>query len=304
MTGQERLEQVPVGARSFLIVSAGACRRPHTSTWNFRFFLVGLALLFGFVSLQPQLSAQAVSNPRAEKILQETLAALGGDALNKIRTTEERGRAYSFRRGRLSGLAVIRQVTRYPEPSEFPDRNPVVLERQYLGKDEEISSLVLYDKLFDITYRGYVPAEEEITDRVKESRLHNFFYIALQRLPREKYLYEYIGTRLLRNQQLVGIRLIDQEDRVTELWVHQTTKLPVRQEFVRRDPKTNLPIEEVTEWDKFREVSGVQWPMYVLRESRGQKSFEMFTATVTINPATPESTFELPNPEKRARDKR
>lgn len=267
------------------------------------------ALLLGILACaltgSPSLSAQAVSNPKAEAILAETIAALGGEKLRNVRTLEESGRAYSFRRGRLSGLAVIRQLTRFPDPEQAPKGAPAIMERQYLGKKEEMSSLILYDRAFEITYRGYTPMDEETTARIRESRMHNFLYIALQRLPREKYVLEYIGTRLLRNQQLVGIRLVDPEDRVTELWVHASSKLPVRQEFVRRDPKSNLPIEEVTEWDKFRDAGGgVMWPQYIVRESRGQKAFEMFTAEVVLNGQVPDTAFELPNPEKRARDKR
>ncbi|MCU0225998.1 MAG: hypothetical protein MUF01_00040 [Bryobacterales bacterium] len=251
------------------------------------------------------LNAQGVSNPKAEAILAETLAALGGEKFQNVHTMEESGRAYSFRRGRLSGLAVIRQVTRYPDPSQSPAGAPAIQERQYLGKKEELSSLILYDRGFEITYRGFTPMDEETTQRIRESRLHNFLYIARQRLPHEKYVVEYIGSRLLRNQQLVGIRLVDPEYRVTELWVNQSTKLPVRQEFVRRDPKSNLPIEEVTEWDKYRELgAGVFWPQYVLRESRGQKVFEMFTDAVTLNPNLAESVFQLPQPAPRARDQR
>ncbi len=264
----------------------------------FRFLTVGIC-----AACMLQAFAQGVSSPKAEAILAETIAALGGEKFQNVQAVEEAGRAYSFRRGRLSGLAVIRQVTRYPDASQAPAGAPAIMERQYLGKKEEISSLILYDRAFEITYRGYTPMEEEATSRIRESRLHNFLYIARQRLPLEKYVVEYIGTKLLRNQQLVGIRLVDPDFRVTELWVHQTTKLPVRQEFTRRDPKTNLPIEEVTEWDKFRDVGGgVLWPQYVMRESRGEKAFEMFTETVTLNPNVDESVFQLPNPEKSVRD--
>ncbi len=262
-----------------------------------------LAIAFGLLPLR--LSAQGLSNPKAEAILADTLAALGGDKFQNINTIQESGRAYSFRRGRLSGLAVIRQITRYPDPSQSPAGAPAVMERQYLGKKEELSSLILYDRGFEITYRGFTPMDDETTQRIRESRLHNFLYIARQRLPKEKYVVEFIGNRLLRNQQLLGIRLVDSDYRVTELWVHHATKLPVRQEFVRRDPKSNLPIEEVTEWDKFRDAGGgVMWPQYVLRESRGQKTFEMFTESVSLNPNLPDSVFELPNPAPRARDKK
>ncbi|MCW5962922.1 MAG: hypothetical protein KIT83_02700 [Bryobacterales bacterium] len=265
--------------------------------------LLAIGAPLALVGLAPEAGAQGVSNPKAEAILAETVAALGGDRFLNVQAVEESGRAYSFRRGRLSGLAVIRQVTRYPDPEQSPAGAPAIMERQYLGKKEELSSLILYDRGFEITYRGYTPMDEETTARIRESRMHNFLYVARQRLPREKYVVEYIGTRLLRNQQLVGIRLVDPEYRVTELWVHQSTKLPVRQEFVRRDPKSNLPIEEITEWDKFRDAGGgVLWPQYVLRESRGEKAFEMFTESVTLNPTIPESVFQLPSPAKRARD--
>jgi hypothetical protein len=250
-------------------------------------------------------SAQGVSNPKAEALLKEAVAAIGGDKLQEVRFLEEAGRAYSFRRGRLSGLAVIRQVTEYPDIASAPAGAPAIKERQYLGKNEEFSSMILFDRAFEITYRGYKPLEEETTERIKESVLHNFFYIARQRLPNEKYVLEYIGTRLVRNQQLVGIRLVDPDFRVTELWIHNSSKLPIRQEFVRRDPRSNLPIREVTEWDKYRDAgNGLMWPQYILRESNGQKVFELFTATVTVNPSVPDKVFQLPNPESSARDKR
>lgn len=249
--------------------------------------------------------AQGVSSPKAEAILQETIDALGGKAFGKLNTLEERGRAYSFRRDNLVGLAIIRIDTKYPSPEKAPTGAPAILEHQYYGEKEETAAITLYDRAFDITYRGYTPVDEENTARIREGRLHNFFYIARQRLPREKYIVEYIGTDIIRNQPAVGIRLVDPDFRVTELWVHRTTKLPIRQEFTRRDPKTNLPIQEVTEWDKFRDVGeGIQWPLYVLRESRGRKIFEMFTNEVTVNPPLTDAVFELPSPARKVSEQK
>lgn len=263
-----------------------------------RSFLRLLPVVALFLAAPLWISAQGVSSPKAEAILQETIDALGGKAFQNIVTMEERGRAYAFQRNRLSALAIIRIVTKYVDPASAPPGAPALLEHQYYGEKEDIASMTLYDRTFDITYRGYKPADEENTDRIRESRLHNFFYIARQRLPHEKYIVEYIGTDIIRNQPAVGIRLVDPDFRVTELWVHRTTKLPIRQQFTRRDPKTNRPIQEITEWDKFRDIGGgVHWPYYVLRESRGQKVFEMFTAEVTANPPVKDSVFELPNPE-------
>ncbi len=249
--------------------------------------------------------AQGVSSPKAEEILNETIHVLGGKAFQTMRTVEEAGRAYAFRRGSLSALAIIRIVRKYPDPESAPAGAPAVLEHQYYGQKEDTAAMTLYDRAFDITYRGYTPVDEENTARIREGWLHNFFYIARQRLPREKYIVEYIGTDLINNQPVVGIRLVDPEFRVTELWVHRTTKLPIRQSFTRRDPKTNLPIEEVTEWDKYREVGqGIQWPFYIRRESRGQKVFEMFASGVTVNGAVSDAVFQLPNEARKVSERK
>lgn len=257
------------------------------------------------VTLAVAALGQGVSSPKAEAILAETMDALGGKAFQSIHALEERGRAYSFRRDNLVGLAIIRIITEYPAPEKAPAGAPAILERQYYGEKEETSALTLYDRSFDITYRGYTPVDEENTARIREGRLHNFFYIARQRLPREKYIVEYIGTDIIRNQPVMGIRLVDPDFRVTELWVHRTTKLPIRQEFTRRDPKTNLPIQEVTEWDKYREVEGgIQWPLYVLRESRGRKIFEMFASEVLVNPPVKAEVFQLPNPAQKVSERK
>ena len=234
---------------------------------------------------------------KAEAILKETIDALGGK-VQSIHTLEERGRAYSFRH-MLVALAIIRIVQEYPAP-ESARRAPVLGDSTMARRRSSAHAL---RPQFDITYRGY-PGRRN-TARIREGRLHNFFYIARQRLSREKYIVEYIGTDIIRNQPAIGIRLVDPDFRVTELWVHRTTKLPIRQEFTRRDPKTNLPIQEVTEWDKYREVEGgIQWPLYVLRESRGRKIFEMFASEVLVNPPVKAGVFELPNPAKKVSERK
>lgn len=272
----------------------------------FVFMMKRFLIVAAFISVLTAASfAQGVSSPKAEAILEETIAALGGKAFQTVSTLEEKGRAYSFRRDKMVGRAIIRIVTKYPSPEKAPPGAPAFLEHQYYGEKEETAAITLYDRTFDITYRGYTPVDEENTARIREGRLHNFFYIARQRLPREKYIVEYIGTDIVRNQPAVGIRLVDPDFRVTELWVHRTTKLPMRQEFTRRDPKTNLPIQEVTEWDKYREVGeGIQWPLYVLRESRGTKIFEMFTSEVRINPPVKDEVFELPSPAQKVSERK
>jgi hypothetical protein len=79
------------------------------------------------------------------------------------------------------------------------------------------------------------------------------------------------------------------------VYLHQSTKLPVYQSFVRRDPKTRDRFEEVTVYSKFRDVGdGVQWPLAVERKRNGEKTFEIYSESTTINNGLSDQLFTLP----------
>ena len=52
---------------------------------------------------------------RGKKIVEEALAAMGGDKFLEMKDRVESGRAYSFYRDRLTGLSVAKIYTRYLE---------------------------------------------------------------------------------------------------------------------------------------------------------------------------------------------
>ena len=77
--------------------------------------------------------------------------------------------------------------------------------------------------------------------------------------------------------------------------LRQYQPMTVRQVFYRRDPETKERIEEVTLFTKWRDVGGgVQWPFNILRERNGEKIFEIFSDSVTINHNLSDDLFTLP----------
>jgi hypothetical protein len=48
-------------------------------------------------------------------------------------------------------------------------------------------------------------------------------------------------------------------------------------------------------YSKYREVSGVQWPWVIQRERDGEKVYEIYSDSVEINKALPDTTFQLPS---------
>lgn len=232
---------------------------------------------------------------RGKQLVDDALAALGGDRYRAIQDRVESGRAYTFYNNQLSGLTQAKFSTRYlvrPEPP--PVAFFGVRERQVLGKDESYYYLFTETEAWEVTYRGAKPVDADTTLRYRESMLHNILYILRMRLGEPGLVLEARGKDIFDNQPVENVDIVDSDNRQTTVSFHMSTKLPVRQTWVRRDPKTRDRFEEVTIFTKFRDVgSGVQWPFQIRRERNGDKIFEMFAESVAINQGLTDELFTL-----------
>jgi hypothetical protein len=249
---------------------------------------------------------------RGRQIVEEALAALGGEKFLSVETRVETGRAYSFFQDRLTGLAVARFYTRYV-PVDPAKTGSVVAqqEHQALGKDEGFYQLFRDDGGWEVTYRGPTALEKERVERWRDSTLHNVFYILRVRRREEGLVFEWRGSDIVDNTPVNVVDIIDAQNRTVTVYFHPTTKLPVRQQYIWRDPQTRERNVEVTRFSRYREVGGTQWPYQVHRERNGRKIYEMFADSVEVNVkiderrfATPDASsrpFGTPNPPRKKR---
>jgi hypothetical protein len=92
------------------------------------------------------------------------------------------------------------------------------------------------------------------------------------------------------------VDITDADNRVVKVYIDQFTKLPVRQLYVRRDPKTRERFEEVTIFSKYRDAGGgVQWPFDIQRLRNDEKIFEIYSDTVEVNKGLADDLFTLPS---------
>jgi len=253
--------------------------------------LVCLFILVGVASAE-------TNQERGKRVIDQAVAALGGEKFLNMKDRVESGRAYSFYREQLSGLSFAKIYTRYltrPEP-------PVpaflgVRERQSFGKKKEETAVLFTEtEGFEITYRGARPIQTEQYDRFRESTLRNIFYILRQRLGEPGMIFESRGSDVVDNTPVEVVDITDNDNRVVTVHFQITTKLPIRQMTDRRNPQTKERIEEITRYTKFRDVGGgVMWPFTIQRERDGEKIFEIFSDGVTINQGLTDNLFTLPS---------
>jgi hypothetical protein len=239
------------------------------------------------------LGAAESSQERGKRVVNEAVAALGGDAFLSMNNRVESGRAYSFYREQLSGLSIAKIYTRYYDAA--PGKL-AVRERENFGKNEDSGVLFLDSgEGWEVTWRGARPLPAETLNRYKISTMQNIFYILRTRLKEPGMIFESRGADVYDNAPVEIVDVTDSEDRTTTVYFHRSTKLPMRQTFVRRDPKTKERFEEVTIFSKYRDVGGgVQWPYAIQRERDGEKIFEMYSDSVTVGQKLQDKLFELP----------
>lgn len=237
------------------------------------------------------------SQERGKRAIDEALAALGGDSFLSMQDRVETGRAYSFYREELSGLSLATIYTRYLNRPDTPEPGKIwVRERQSFGKNERSGAVLFADnKGYQITFRGARPVPEETLDRFQDSMVHNIFYILRQRLGEPGLIMEYKGSDIVDNLPVEIVNITDADNRIVTVYLNRSTHLPVRQVYVRRDPKTRDRIEEVTIYSKYRDVGGgIQWPFDMQRLRNDQKIFQMYADSVEVNKGLTDELFTLP----------
>ena len=248
------------------------------------------------------LMSLAVSSPlgfaetreeQGRRVVDEAVAALGGEKFLTMKDRVESGRAYSFYRERLTGLAVAKIYTRYFDHT--PGKRILQSERQVFGKDEDIITLFTDESGYQLTYRGAKPLDAARYSRYVDSVRRNIFYILRQRLKEPGLIFEHRESTVWSNTPVEVIDITDANNERVAVYFSRSTKLPVRQVFYRRNPEDKERDEEVSIYSKYRQIGdGVQWPFNIMSERNGEKVFELYSESVTINPSVPDDLFALP----------
>ncbi len=261
-----------------------------------------LVVLTGSLALAAQTAQE-----RGKRIVDEAIAALGGDAFLHVRDRVESGRAYSFYNNRLSGLTIAAIYTRYlnnPGPPAIGELQ--VEEREAFGKDEN-SGFVLFTAKpegWDVTFRGARPIDAERLANYKDNTLHNIFYMLRERMAEPGFSFYSKGSDLYENRPVNIVDITGGDDVTVTVYFDQFTKLPTRQIHKRRNTEYRDFDTLVSAFAKYRDVGGgIEWPYDIRRERNGDKIYEMFSDSVEVNKGLRDELFHLPANVKTLKDK-
>jgi hypothetical protein len=229
-------------------------------------------------------NAPSKAEIRGKKIIDDAIEALGGNNFLTMSDRTESGRAYSYYHDQISGRDVAKIYTRYLNiPPSKSSTDLGQLEKEVFGKTEDTSVLFLEKTGWNISWRGNKEMEPAQFDRYRETTLRNVLYIFRQRLHEPGMIFEFQGSDVVDNLPVDIVDVTDADDRVIHVQFHQSTKLPVRQIYKRKNPETKEQDDEVTLFSRYFDAGGVQWPHQIRRDRNGEKVYEIFSESVKIN---------------------
>ena len=233
---------------------------------------------------------------RGKKLIAEAVQALGGDNFLNMEDRIESGRAYSFYREKISGLSVAKIYTRYLTVAKGKSGEDLgQRERQAFGKNEDSAALFTETGGWEISWRGAKDLPKDQVERHNDTTMRNIFYILRQRLNEPGMIFEARGADVVEMQPVDVVDVTDSENRLVTVYLHQSTKLPVRQMYSRMNPETKQRDDEVTLFSRYRDAGGgVQWPHQIRRERNGEKVYEIYSDSVVINKNLTDDLFSVP----------
>jgi hypothetical protein len=232
------------------------------------------------------------SEVKAKAVLDQMIAALGGDAYLNIQDISQEGRGYTFHMGRPNSLGTV-----FWRFYKFPDK-----ERAELTKQRDVVEIYNGNKGSEVTYKGVREAEtKEVADYIRR-RHYSLDWIIRKWLKEPGIALFYEGQTVADQKAVDQVTIMNAHNEAVTLYVNSLNHLPVKKTFTWRDPTDKQRNVEDEVWDNYRLVQGLMTPFSVTRYYNGDMSNQRFLTSVTFNKGLADSLFDpaagLPAPRK------
>jgi hypothetical protein len=263
------------------------------------------AALLAAILLAPQLAhAQASEIPsaapaepagnseqRGRAILDQMIAALGGDLWLNRTTMECDGRGTSFFRGEPNPyVSEYHEAVRYAQPKATPpvtfaERVGFLTDRSMIlpGKKIDVIQMTVDRQGYEITYKGKTEPPKELVDNANRRRDHSIEAVVHDWIHAPGVMIIYEGQKLIDRRLADQVTILNENNDAVTLDVDSATHLPIRRTFEYRDPQFHDLDEESTTFDDYHTFQGIATPMTITGYHNGEMNSQNFLTKVTYN---------------------
>jgi len=226
------------------------------------------------------------SSEKAHRLLDQMIAALGGEAWLSYSNIEQQGRTYGFFHGKPTTAGTL--LWRF---FQYPGKERLELSRQrdviYIYKSDADAEARGYEK----TYKGTAAAEAKDVEEFVRRR-----DFSLERAMREWFrdprtVILYVGQSVADQQPVEVVSLLNEKNQEIEIGMDLYTHLPVSLRYSFRGPDKYKVQDEVL-FGNYRRVQGIQTPYTITRKRDGEITGQRFFNRVLFNQKLPPDFFD------------
>jgi hypothetical protein len=247
-------------------------------------------------------SAQVEPESRGRELLNEMVAALGGDVWVNRQDWIFYGRLATFYKGQPHEGAP--QFEEYCRANPFGER--VVLISHYgaliATNHSDIAQVWTEDGGFEITYKGMKPLPANDVADYQRRRMHSLDVIVKDWLKQPGALVTYEGTNMVERHLAERVSIVSASNDAVTLDLDESTHLPLSISFQWRDPVYKDLNTDAQEFADYHDVQGIMTPYSITALHNGDMTGERFLTKVAYNAKLPADLFDPNRPlEKKAR---
>jgi len=237
---------------------------------------------------------------KARALLDQTIAALGGQAYLTYEIKGEQGRYYPLYHGRTNSAGIpYNYYVQYPDK----DRFEVIHLQAYHMLIFDVGNVQIKDKSdiviihnglkgYEITYKGTAAQDPEDLASSLRRRQHSLEWVFRKWSNDPGVALFSDGVAVVDGRAADQVTLLNSQNDSVTVYLDQNTHLPIKTSFSWRDPTDKQKNTEEEIYDLYKPVDGIMTPYSITRNFNGEMSMQRFVNVVKYNVKMPEAAFE------------
>jgi len=221
---------------------------------------------------------------RGRVLLDQMVAALGGDAWLNRRSAIFHGNTASFFRGQPNlGSPPFWDI------KQFPDATHPEADRVEFTKKRDIVQIWTAGNGYEVTYKGNKPLPAEQVKDYYLRQTHSIDAIVRVWLKQPGIVVLYEGASQVERRQAEKVTILGADNDAVTVELDASSHLPLRRTYETRNQQFQDHDEDVEQYDDYHLIQGIMTPLTVSRYRNGDLANQRFYLEVKYNePVTPE----------------
>ena len=269
-----------------------------------RLTLAALALLLPSTLLAQARDLQNASPPlpngqtqeqRGRELLDQMVAALGGDAWRNRNTATEFGRTAAFYRGAPTGATIdFTEIRQFRNATQPPlERIGFLTDKSMIlpGKKVDVVQIWTADNGYEITYKGKNSLPKDQVEDYLRRRNHSIEAVIFSWLKAPGVIVIAEGSSMVERHLADKLTVLSDNNDAVTIELDSTTHLPLARTFEWRNQQFKDHDEDREEYDDYHTFNGIPTPLTLSRYRNGDLVNQRFLNKVEYNAPLPPDTF-------------